>query len=408
VKRSSSCLVLLAALALSACGVDDPPASTGGAGPLPSGQSCPRGYVVVTSDYVSTNVALTRLDGTTLSESLLSSAARPTGLAAALSGDVDIPTSAPASGRVVLLDRFGTNVLTWLDPSTGAVQGQLPVGQGFESNPHDYLEVDERRAYVTRNNTNPTPGKEAHDEGDDVLLIDTVDRKILGRIPMPKDVELLPRASGMTRIKDHVVVVLQRLSLDFSKAGSSVLVGIDPATDAVAWQVEVAGLQSCGRVAPSPDGSSFALACAGRYDSATNSFDPSVSDVVLFEATAGAPIEKRRLGLPAKLGVAVQSVVAYASTSTLITSTHAAGGDELVHVNLSSGDTKVLKVAAKQYSLGGVRCAPGCGDICVVADASAGKLLRFQIEPKDGSATELESLQVDQLIGLPPRTLGLF
>src|SRR5512142_202362 len=102
---------------------------------------CPLGIAARLGDpnYMASQVALTALDGTVLSASFISTASAQTdGLAFALSGDTALPNTAPASGRIVVIDRYGTNVLTWVDPSTARVQAQLSVGTGFESNPQDY------------------------------------------------------------------------------------------------------------------------------------------------------------------------------------------------------------------------------------------------------------------------------
>jgi len=415
--------------AFSGCDVEPSSGNTGGLGLLAeagtptvttdagadaatSSATCARGLVVVQSDYRSTNVALARLDGTTLSASVISSASRPVGLSAALSGDVDVPSTVAASGRVVLLDRFGTNVITWLDPRSGSVLGQLPVGTGFESNPHDYVEVDARRAYVTRYGSNPSPGAQPFDEGGDVLIVDTLSRTVTGRIALPRQGVLLPRPSGAARVGDRIVVVLQRSSIDFKETGSSVLVGLEPSRDAIAWEHELTGLESCGRIAIAPDGGSFAVACAGRYDAAAGSFDAAKSDVVILSSTGGRPTEVRRLGLAAKVGAAMQGQVSFASARSLIAGAYGASpqraGDRLVHIDLESGAWSTLATAAKPYVYGTIACAPGCGDTCVVADADATRLLRFSVDPSSGAATALPPVAGDTAIGLSPRSIGRF
>ena len=134
--------------------------------------------------------------------------------------------------------------------------------------------------------------------------------------------------------------------------------------------------------------------------------------LVLFDVTNGAPVEKKRLGLPAKLGTSVQSTVDFASAKSLLTSTYGkaspASGDQLVFVDLATGTPTVLKTASKSFRYGGIRCAPGCGNVCLVADADATGLLRYQIDPATGAATELPFIKVDTTVGLPPRSLGLF
>src|SRR5690606_24167107 len=143
--------------------------------------ACPAGAVTLLSDFLSTQVALSSLEGDTLSPSFLSSAStQASGTSHALSGDVVLPRRMPRSFRVVLIDRYGTNVITWADPRSGRVTAQLPVGTGFDSNPQDYLEIDDHLAYVSRFGQNTAPGREAYDEGGDLLIVDTEGPRIIG------------------------------------------------------------------------------------------------------------------------------------------------------------------------------------------------------------------------------------
>jgi hypothetical protein len=405
--------LLLVAL-VAACDVAPPPRSTGGAA-LDAGASddggaaCGRGVVVVTSDYKSTNVAVARLDGTTVSGSFVSSGATKPGLALALSGDVDVPFVAPASKRVVLLDRYGTNVVTWMDLASASVLAQLPVGTGFESNPHDYVEVDATRAFVSRFGTNPSPGAQPFDQGGDLLVVDTTKPAITGRIAMPEeDPTLQPCPDGMAWLGGDVVVTLGRWSASFSKVGDGRFVGVSPASNAVDWRVDVTGLQSCGRVALSPSGKLAAIACSSFEDRTTNTFDPAKSDVVVYDATVTPPRELRRLGLGVKLNAGLQPPIAFASEDAILALTYggnATTGDTVFAVSATSGAVTPLGQSTKPFVLGGVFCAPGCGDVCLLADAERNVLRRWHVEP-DGSFTALPDQGVDTVVGLPPRTLG--
>src|SRR5262249_8680659 len=150
---------------------------------------------------------------------------------------------------VVLIDRYATNVLTWMKVETAEVIAQLPIGQGFESNPHDYLEVDDHRAFVSRYGTNPNPGKEAFDEGGDLLIVDTTRPSIKGRVAIPEDdPNLQPCPSGLTQVGNTVVASLGRWATDFSTVGEGRFVGVSPETNSVVWTVNIDGLYSCGRV----------------------------------------------------------------------------------------------------------------------------------------------------------------
>jgi hypothetical protein len=399
--------------ALCACNVAPPPRGTGGfdAGSpgADGGLACASALSVVCSDYTSTNIAIANPDGTSASGSFVSSGSAPLGLALPLSGDVDVPLVAPPSGRVVLLDRYGTNVITWMDLAKAAVLAQLPVGTGFQSNPHDYIEVDATRAYVSRYGTNPAPGQMPFDQGGDLLILDTAKYAITGRIAMPEeDPALQPCPDTMTWLGKDVVVTLGRFSADFSMVGDGRFVGVSPSTDAVVWTVNVSGLQNCGRLALSPAGKVAALACSGLEDPTTGTYDPSHSDVVLYDATQTPPVETRRLGLGAKLGSGLQPQISFAGETTLVGLTYggnATAGDTVFAVDTSSGAVTMLGSATMAYVLAGLRCDPGCSDVCVLGDAQKSVLRRWQVAD-GGTFTPMDDVDVDPTVGLPPRDVG--
>ena len=410
-------------LVLAACDVAAPPRSTGGVafdagagagregGAEPDGSaalSCETGVVIVTSDYQSTNIAVSKLDGTTLSGSFVSSGATKPGLAFAFSGDVDVPLVAPASGRMLLIDWYGTNVLTWMDVASASVLAQLPVGTGFESNPHDYVEVDATRAYVSRFGTNPSPGQQPFDQGGDLLVLDTKTPAITGRIAIPEENPALqPCPDVMTWIGREVVLTLGRWSADFSQVGDGRFVGISPTTSSIDWTVNVTGLQSCGRVALSPSGRVAAIACSSAENMTTHQFNPSLSDVVVYDATRTPPAEARRLGLGTKLGAGLQPAIAFASEDAIVAMTYggnATPGDTVFAVSATTGDVTPLGQATMAYVLGGLHCAPGCGDICLLSDAERNKLRRWHVT--GGTFTALDDTTVDTIVGLPPRDIG--
>ncbi len=414
---------LAAVVGLVACNVDSAPASTGGvlfdSGSVPPGDAgahadaaaraaCESGVVIVTSDYTSTNIAVSRLDGTTVSGSFVSSGATKPGLTLALSGDVDVPFIAPPSGRVLLLDRYGTNVLTWMTLADATVIAQLPVGTGFESNPHDYLEVGAHRAYVSRYGTNPSPGVQPFDQGGDLLIVDTEAPVITGRIAIPEENPALePCPDLMTWIGAEVVLTLGRSSADLSLVGDGRFVGISPATNAIDWTVNVTGLKGCGRVAASPSGRVAAIACSSQENTTTGQFDPAMSDVVLYDATQSPPKEMRRLGLGVQLAAGLQPTLTFASEDALVAMTYggnATPGDTVFAVNATTGHVMPLGQATMPYVLGGLHCSPGCGDVCILSDAEKNKLRRWQVD--SGALRPLDDVTVDSVVGLPPRDIG--
>jgi hypothetical protein len=404
-------LVVLA----SACNVKSTAGEGGAAGPL---TECGRGLVVVTSDFNSTNLALTDLAGEPKVGSFLSSGSSKPGLTLAISGDVEVPGDVPPSGQVVVIDRYGSNVLTFADPQSGAVRGQLRVATGFESNPQDYVEVDERLAFVSRYETNSTPGLEPNDEGGDVLVIDTVAPAIESRIAMPAEGAFLPRASGMTRLGDTVWVTLQRLTADFGSTGDGELVAIDVPSRAVRTTLKLPGLKNCGRVTRSPRSVRAVVACSGSYDAAGGRYITEESDLVELDLTGPSPKELRRLGLAAKEGAPLGGQVAFASDDVLLVKSlgalDGARKDRLVQVDLSrdAAPELLLEAANGGSAFGDVRCT--CSATCMLADASRGVLDRWRVTPAvDGTEgtgavrfERLPEVKVDTTVGLPPRLIG--
>ena len=398
--------ILATLVSLSACNVSSTaPPSTGG--------TPDKGEVVVLTDYTSTQIALTGLDGTTLSAAFLSTAStKASGLAFALSGDVVVPTAAPPSGRVVLLDRYGTNVITWADPTTAKVLAQLPVGTGFESNPQDYVEIDAMHAYVSRWGVNDAPGAQKFDSGSDVLLIDTKTPAITASIPMPQTGGLPPRPSGMVQVGETTLVVLQNESEDFNTMGDSVLVGI--AKGAVAWQLPVTGLKGCGRPALSPSGKTMALSCEGQLDANGNVIDVTASAIALFDVTVTPPKAGKRFAITVQLGSPTQDRVAFASETLILGKTQSPLGgttnNEAFALDTTSGKPTVLLTAGldaqgkgKGIVYGDVRCNPST---CLLADADLGKLQRWSVT--GGALKAMPALSVETSVGLPPVGIGAY
>ena len=228
---------LATVLAVAGCNVSRQASDTGGVDLMAADAGlCPRGLVIASSDYTSTNVSLATAAGVVVSESILSSASAPPGLTTALSGDVVLPTAPSRSGRIVLVDRYPNAVLTWVDPKAAKVEKQLSVGTGFAANPHDYLEIG-NKAYVSRYESNPNPGAQPNDSGGDLLVLDPSAPAVTGRVVLasPGDGSLLPRADRMLEVGGEVWVVLQRFDADFKTAGDARIAGVSPESDAVVW-----------------------------------------------------------------------------------------------------------------------------------------------------------------------------
>lgn len=377
---------------------------------------CPAAALVLMSDFSSTQVALANLDGDTLCGSFASSAGSETPVSYAFSGGVVLPSSPPASGRAVLLDSYGTNVVSFLDASSGAVVSQLPVGTGFEATIEDYVEIDATRALVSRWSDNPVPGAEPFDAGGDLLVLDTETPKIIGEIPMPHDGGWPPRPYGLTRAGDEVWVTLQRISADVHSEADAELVGVSLADASVAWTLPLAGVKNCGAVALSPDGQRAVLGCSGELDVTGAVENLDESGVVVLDATTSPPAELTRFAASDLAGESLQGdVTFYAARRVLLktqTALGSASNNRLLAFDLegSAGDALTLLEArpgangGQGIVYGGVFCTPGCANQCLVADADRAVIQRFSL---DGDDIEPEAaLPVSGSVGLPPRGIG--
>jgi hypothetical protein len=241
-----------------------------------------------------------------------------------------------------------------------------------------------------------------YDGGGDILIIDTQNLAITGRIDLatPSDGAFQPRPSHLLRMGSEVWVVLQRLTADFSDAADARVVGIDAATDQIAWTLDLPNVANCQGVARSPSGSAVALSCPG--------IGGGRSAVVLLDATAHPPTEQKRFDVVAALTSKPGSPLSFASETLLVGATQ---GDSMAGLNdlgytldTASGTIAPLFDSGEAFALGDVRCAPGCTDLCFIADGKAKALRVWKIQ--NGTLVEPSTAPVDPTIGLPPRAIG--
>ncbi len=382
---------------------------------------CPAGVAAVLGDssYSSSQLALLGLDGNVLSSSFVSTASTTTdGLAFALSGDIALPMTPPTSGRIVILDRYGTNVVTWIDVATAKVQAQLQVGTGFESNPQDYLETTNNLALVSRWGVNGNPGAQPFDGGNDLLLLDTQTPTIQARIAVPEQDSLPPRPTGLTLLGSSAAVVLQRFSLDYSSVGDAEVVRVDLASQQIIQTLSLPGVSDCGRLTPLPGSSSFGLACTGPLDSSGNSADLSQSALVLLDMDSQENlVERRRLAASDIAEEPLQLDFDFASSQVALIKTQTAFGgttnNRLLSVNLTDNTVHTLATArpgsdgkGQGITFGSVLCAPGCSSTCLMADADQRVVRRFDLS--QDPPVELDSVPVTSNTELLPRQLAHF
>jgi hypothetical protein len=263
------------------------------------------------------------------------------------------------------------------------------------------------KAYVTRYASNATPGKAPNDGGGDILILDTKKQAITGRIDLndPDNGMLQPRPDRMLSIGGQVWVSLERFDATYATAGNARIAGIDPTTDKRTFELELQNLVACGGLTVSPSGKVVAATCSGLL---ADPSDTSQSALVLIDATKSPPVELKRYPVAANLGGALGPTLAYASETLLVGFVYGdmakSRNDVAFTLDLTTGTAQKLVDSGAAFVLGDVRCTPGCGDRCAMADAQANGLRFWQLT--GGVLMAGTTVNPDPAVGLPPRGLG--
>ncbi len=394
------------------CNVGEPAITTPVADPgtLDGGVSrCGSAFAVGMSDFQSTNVAIVSLEGKVLSSSLISSASAPPGTSAPLSGDVVLPFASPTSGELVLLDRYPNATLTWLTPKTAAVRAQLNVGTGFAANPRDYLEIEPGVAYISRYEKNAKPGTMDFDKGDDVLIVDTKTPKITGSIAFPT-IDAEPTINGrpdrLLKVGANVWVSLQRISADFSTAGTGRIGIIDASKNTST--VALGGLKNCSTLSLSPNGKQVIVACSGAFDFNKPDFKRQIGEsaIVVLDASGDTPKEVARIAATtAPFGPSVAHASDRFVLATLYGDDASKTTERVIGIDLETKSVKELYNSTLAFGdVNDVRCAIACGGKCVATSAKQSALLTFTLGA-DGFVAG-DSITFPEAPKLPPRYLG--
>jgi hypothetical protein len=414
----SRCQHLFGAAAL-LLGCNVTPARVTGGIDLPERGDCPRGLAVVSSDFQSSELALLAPDGEVKSAAFLSSASTAaTSLAAPFSGDLSVASALRRPGELVVIDRFGTNVLTFVDTRTAVVRAQLPVGTGFEANPQDYLELSEHEAFVPRLSENASPGREPNDRGSDLLILDPSVPEIVGSLAMPRLAGFRPNPVGVTLLagRGDVLVTLQHARSDYSGMAESELVAVTIGGPRVHYRRPLTGLKNCGRAELSPSRARLLVACAAFVDRQGAVAEPEYSGLLLLDAQSEPVSEVTRFSAMQLVGGPIQSSIEFVNDRLVLFKTQTALGadhdNQLYSLDLESGEAVLLATAARAdnglgfgIAFGGMSCRAGCGDPCLVADKSRGRLLRFELH---GNALSADGAVDIGGAGLPPTGITRF
>jgi hypothetical protein len=425
----STPVALSLALALVACGVPDPPGTTGGIGDAamaPTGGDagqdgeCSRGFSVIgtSPDYVSTNVSLVTLEGEALSESFASSATTDVGLSAPLSGDVVPPTMPSCGSDLVLIDRLPTSRILWLDLATGNESARLDVGMGYSANPHDYALIAPDKAYVTRFNRNPNPGSVPLDEGGDVLVIDPRVPEAISRIDLAPamrdlDASFQPRPDRVVLQGNMAYALLAPSTSNSVTTAPARLVAIDTTTDTITDVLVLGGLHGCAGLSLAPDQTFAVVGCVAWDEHREVHADRSGLAVVdlVPELRLRRVLESRVHdlgGIGFYVSVAGPRTALATVSGRFATRQTAAEPDRLVEVDLETAETRTILEREEAFTLGEIRCHVGSSR-CVAADAGVpGGLLQVLTLDDDGHVVEAQGRVVERRIALAPRYIGRF
>ncbi|MEP7052426.1 MAG: hypothetical protein ABJB12_18810 [Pseudomonadota bacterium] len=416
--RPAACAWAALLLALVGCGAQRVTPDSDGV--IASVGPCGRGLLVVESDYQSSNVSVLDFDGRVLSPSLVSSSTQASGFGVALSGDVVPPSSVQNGAVIALIDSYPAAMLRFVDLARGRITSELSVGTGFKSNPHDFLALSERKAYVPRYEPNPNSGQQPFDEGADILIVDPSKPEITGRIDLTPAMAGVPQGysahpAQVMRVSERVFVLLASYADDYKSCQVSRLVEIDPKSDELVSTLLLPDLRGCVHMALSPDATQLAVACVG---SDLRAMPPKLagSGLALVDIQ-GAPRAVKQFAAAALGTDPVGFSLDYAAPDRLLFETlghfdrdtgAAAAQDTFLLLDAQTGGTRaVLQSLSEPFSLGGIRCAPGCG-ACFATDAerAGGSVLRFTIDGAGELGEPPQTVRAETRVGLPPRYLG--
>jgi hypothetical protein len=380
-----------------------------------AGMTTARGIVVVSGDYVSSSISFLDPDGHLVKDGCFNSGTSGGGLFPTLSGDVVLPTQIPSGSAPIIVDR-GNAVLTWLDPTTCSPVRQLSVSTGFASNPHDIVSLSATKAYVTRYKENQAataaPGN--FDGGDDLLIIDPSQPKILGRIdlkPFAPSASVLPCADHALLAEGKVFVSLNAVSGDFASYGTGRIVIVDPGLDQVAGTIDLPGVKNCGAMTYVAAQKKLLVACDGAYSdgakqaagSAIVAIDlgvtpPAVSTNVAASTAGGMPFSN---GAIAALDDNTVLAVTVGDVSN-------SPPDRVWSLSLSGSPSAEVFASTEAFAIGAVLTDPA-SETVAVADGTtkSDSLLRFFMRAS-GSYIATQTVNATVLHPLPVRALAWY
>jgi hypothetical protein len=374
------------------------------------------GLAVVDSDYTSTSISIVGATGTLVKDDCINSGTKAAGnLSLTLSGDVVLPSQPQLGGDLWLVDR-GNAALTIVTPPTCAVSGQISVGTGFESDPHDVAVLSDTKLYVTRYSTNVAPPNVLA-TGDDVLIVNRATGTVTGRIGLTTyaapvtgfTIEAQP--DRMVIAGGKVYVTLGSQDAKFMAAGEGRVVVIDPGSDTVIGTIALTGLEGCSAIQYVPALSSLFVSCGGSFADADQSAASGLVQIDLSTTTPTLHVTKASVlaGQPVNfswIGVLSATQGFAATLGSFPFGTTPGTNDALYMFNPTAGTATQVSLSAGAYDLGGAVVGAA---LLFVPDATTTKPVIHVFDvPATGAPTERTPFAPDPSKGLPPRQIAWY
>lgn len=380
------------------------------------------GILVVNTDFHSTSISvLDRVTQRLFREGIIDSGSSAPGLSIALSGDVILPANPLPDNRIVLIDRYPNAVLTFLEPDDFSVSGQLSVATGFASNPHDFLWLEDHKAYVTRYESNPSPGSERYDGGGDILIVDPLELEILGRIGLDEYIEtggeddFKPHPWRMQPAAGLVWLVLGNYAGDYDTAGDSVLLAIDPQTDEVVKSLELTGMLDCNGLTYDEERTSLYISCSGLFRSQyEQNLDASaILSVDISRAELGFELIRRATeGSGRPFGFDIDLLRSGTLLAIRFGSLDAENPDDslpdsLVAIDRETGKERRVHQASTAFGMGGLLVDDATATI-YVGDADPEDPAVYLYREKNAAFEAIKRIEAAPESGLPPRHIQVY
>lgn len=370
-------------------------------------------YAMAASDYASSAVGVLDARGEILREAWIDSGTVEPRIVPAVSGDIVLASRPLAPCVVAIVDRSGTDVLTFLDAcaSEDVVLGQLDVGPTFYANPQDVVGIDDTRALVSRSEPNLLPDAPEMERGNDLLVVDWHAGQVLGRVSLdaldsmggerayarPGRLALLER--GEARV---VVAGLARLTRDFMVPGPGAVAIVDVATlEARALAME--GLTNCHEVDAVPGAPAHAIVTCNGAPFSTVEGRRDGAGVVAIELDERGDVHVRaRWRAADHPGAPVFNTWSVPLSAEQVVTIAMGGGSEPDRaglITLGAGAT-VLFEAERPFVLGDGAYDP-VNELLLIPDAHDGVIRRFAM----GEQSELAPVLASRCRGLPPREI---